>query len=791
MGRNSSRALALALWLVGCGGAEPPPTIAVPVAPVPEPEGTPFLDPVALEPPAIAPTETRTAVLPRRMIGPEENDANRVRYTPDGRFWVMLDYSGLVILRDANDDIRAVHRLALSVLDRGVVHALSPDGARAVISAAGRGSATAIFDFHADRMIPISVEDDLQFDVLTDPNVTRVAFMRYDESEDTHVTEVFDARGERVCTVPANAIVSADVMNADGSKMFEMSASGIKMVDTATCEVTRVTEVASVHYAMRPTGGQMLVLENRELVARSPRDGHELGRIPFDLASATIRYDETGRCAMIHDNERLAVVEAATGRVRHAFVRLAHMPRELDTDCDHVRRSGGVHELVTDLRTGEERQEPRPGAEEEEGGARFNDARFHSIWSVLLEPAHGNALIGTRGAVMLLDATTARRTCGSGQELWRMPSDRVLARKDGRFCDVHDGSTLPGRAYVVSESGRYGLVGEEDDDGRLTGRVFVHDFVARAQTPPVPSLTEVPDASDDELSFDMGLSDDGRYLSMSGGESEAVEVVDVRTGRELLRVEVPYARSWFPIGARSVVVWQEGDVFAYPLPSGRRPRRIGRSGRSSVHTMRYVRLASSGSEDEPTSLSVFMDVRSGTERIVPGPMVIPTGGDFVVTQHSASFMVEDLVTGEGPLFDGTFLAATRDMRVLVRCHDGVLRVHGLSAPLATDREGDARGPCPERDVRLGLRDDGKVLIERGSAETRLTRLDDGTRMRVRMLIGDGEIVYVLDEDEGVHVLAGDPAMLVRRAAGSALTAELSAIVPSAETRRRWERVLAP
>jgi hypothetical protein len=84
-----------------------------------------------------------------------------------------------------------------------------------------------------------------------------------------------------------------------------------------------------------------------------------------------------------------------------------------------------------------------------------------------------------------------------------------------------------------------------------------------------------------------------------------------------------------------------------------------------------------------------------------------------------------------------------------------------------------------------------VLIELGSAETRLTRLDDGARVRVRMLLGAGDVVYVLDDDEGVHVLSGDPALLARRVAGSALTAPLEPITPSAETRARWEHVLAP
>lgn len=770
-----------------------PATVAAPV--VVARVRTPWLEVGAMATPhSAAPREARAAIVPQRVHRGDGIVSHA--YAVNGTRLLALDASGHLALHDEDGAVRSVHRLTASTSERGRIVAFASDGARAFVEAGSSQGDDGAYIVRLDTETVVALlppEGSYHQSAASDAAVTRVATVTVAGQEAT--LRMFDEAGTPLCSAPLPRSGVQLVMGEGGASLFAFSReNGMTVFDTSTCAARLTLEPGLVRHAVRPGGGQLVTVESDALVARSPRDGRELGRRPITTEVAQIRYSPSGTCLAIYGEQKLTVVRAADGATMHGPVDMPRIPLRLDDDCAHVTIPTPRTPSVVDLRTNETTQLPEgTRITDEIAPPEFPSGSFHSIWAVTFDTAAGRVFLGSRPSGVMIDATGARRTCGSSTTIVRTPRGAMLARASAGYCDLRDGAMIAGHPLFANASGTTLLLGamsenEEEPDAEPT-RAFTYDTVTGRAGRTLATVGELPSPYEESGDAFLG-STDGRYVGWVA-QGTALRVYDTRSGRQVLRMDSDdYMIAAF-VGETNMLAYvKDEEVGVVPVGQRGRPRVLATGGGNpELSTGTFIRVAV---EDGDTETATFVDVLTGARREVPGSRVRPLGAGRVVSERDADFEIVSLTDGATRRYDGRFITQARDGRTLVRCHEGVLRVHGISRPLASDDDGEIRGGCPPPRARLELRDDGKVLVERGLSEVVLTRLDDGTRIRLRVLtLDDDVVVYATDDDENVVVLAGDAGLLRRRAPGPAITAALGPVTNSDETRARLRRVLAP
>lgn len=795
MHARSLAALTLTCLVHACGGPSPDtPTVPVVPVDVAPRRTTPWLSPVVTPLPDVPLESAPEAIVPQRMHRPDDDDAAHVVALPTGT--VVLDASGNLAYRDREGHVRVTARLAASLSEGGEIMARSVNGQRLLVRAASAQEdeqGVAIVSLDADRVVRFPRPLDAPAVYAANPHVTRLAVLTSEgEMGGEHTLRVYDHRGATICTAYPESDARALFFSPSGARLFVHGWSSLQVIDPETCELVTETDARILELALSPAGDQLLSLEGGSLVVRGPEDGVARDRRPLPQGARGIVHDPHGTCFALHGDRKITVLRAADGRVLTATREMPRPPLALSDGCTRARVGQVMARVqVIDLTTGEAGEEP---IEAWDGPSPIDLASlpvggFHSTWAVALDPASERAYVGSRRDAVVITPTSAQRTLDGATEIVLGPDGRARTVDTERVLrDVASGEGLgDARVYHLDEHGRYALVappGDEEEAGRTA---WVADLVTGARGAALDRPLALFGMGTEESSAAVELSEDGRYLAYT--EYDAGHVVfDTRSGRTAMRFDEGELEGLTFVGAALVLSTAEG-TFVQRLPRGPRTRIAPAGEPMRLATGSFV---GTRADDAPTTRFVHVGTRQ--RRDVESDRVRPLAqGRVVASLEEGGFAVVDLASGAQSRFAGRFVLASSDGNVLLRCAQGVLRVHGLTQPMMTDVDGEARGDCPDERARLALRTDGKVLVQRGLSEVMLTRLDDGTRVRVRVLsLGEGEVVaYAVDDDGGVVVLAGDASVLRRRASGPALTAALGPVTPSEETARRLRRVLGP
>ena len=244
------------------------------------------------------------------------------------------------------------------------------------------------------------------------------------------------------------------------------------------------------------------------------------------------------------------------------------------------------------------------------------------------------AIATTGGTIDVLDAATRRRTA------------RIVARGVARLAVAPDGSGIVAReadgtvrAWSLARRREPVTIARLQDevldvdyspDGRAValatgaGTVRLVDLSGRL-------LREFRDASAGPL-VAIAFSPDGRSIAAGDSQSNAIVVVDRRSGRRLRRIPVdeggPYSVAFSPDGAR-LITGGDGGAAIRDLATGRLLRRLG-GHRSTVKSVSYDargELVATADEDGATRL---WEARSGELLTTFAGRVASFGGEAFV-----------------------------------------------------------------------------------------------------------------------------------------------------------------